>query len=61
MGVQTTRSITREHAELKWVEKKADEYREILYLAARALSDVELENGIEETYYNYIISGEADD
>jgi hypothetical protein len=62
MGIQSTRYITREKAEEKWVEKKLKERRDVYIKYATLLSDEEIEDAIEETFDDYqIVSiGEED-
>lgn len=57
MGIQTTRQITREEAEKFLVErelKKEQRRREILNGVVK-MSDEQLENALDEEFYNYSI------
>lgn len=58
MSVQTTVTITREQAEAKWVEARLEKYRKTLTDAAKECTNEELEDLIEEHFYNYTINEE---
>ena len=55
MGIQSTLNIKRSEAEEKFVNKLLEEQKDIFKKGAQLLSDEELENNIEETFYNYTI------
>ena len=55
MGIQSTLNIKRSEAEEKFVNKLLEEQKDIFKKEAQLLSDEELENNIEETFYNYTI------
>ena len=55
MWIQTTHDITREEAERKWIHKKMIEAKEMANYAVTLHSNRELEEEIEEEFYNYNI------
>ena len=55
MGIQSTLNIKRSEAEEKFVNKLLEDQKVMLKKAVKLLSDEELENNIDETFYNYII------
>ena len=55
MGIQTTLNIKRSGAEEKFVNKLLEDQKVMLKKAVKLLSDEELENNIDETFYNYTI------
>ena len=55
MGIQTTLNIKRSEAEEKFVNKLLEDQKVMLKKAVKLLSDEELENNIDETFYNYTI------
>jgi len=56
MGIQSSRFISREEAENKYIAILQDEQERFLRVRAVALTDTELENKIEEHFFNYIIT-----
>lgn len=57
MGIQSTIDITREEAEKKYVEIRKEKIDRQLSAEAVLLEDDELEDYIEEEFYNYSIIG----
>ena len=55
MGIQTTLNIKRSEAEEKFVNKLLEDQKIMLKKAVKLLSDEELEENLEETFYNYLI------
>ena len=55
MGIQTTLNIKRSEAEEKFVNKLLEDQKIMFKKAVKLLSDEELENNIDETFYNYTI------
>jgi len=58
MSIQSTRYLTREDAELKYIQLQLSNMSDIkrqIRLKASSMSNEELENAIEETFYNYSI------
>ena len=55
MGIQSTLNIKRSEAEEKFVNKLLEDQKIMFKKAAKLLSDEELEENIEETFYNYTI------
>ena len=55
MGIQTTLNIKRSEAEEKFINKLLENQNISLKKAVKLLSDEELENNIDETFYNYTI------
>lgn len=55
MGVQTTRHITRAEAMERWVNKQIVPYRKEMVKRAHILDNDDLEDAIEEQFYNYIV------
>ena len=55
MGIQTTLNIKRPEAEEKFVNKLLEDQKIMFKKAVKLLSDEELENNIDETFYNYTI------
>ena len=60
MDIQSTLNIKRSEAEEKFVNKLLEEQKVMLKKAVKLLSDKELENNIDETFYNYIIIQDED-
>lgn len=60
MGIQSTLNIKRSEAEEKFVNKLLEDQKIMFKKAAKLLSDEELEENIEETFYNYIIIQDED-
>lgn len=58
MSVQTTIEITRSEAERKWVEKRLETLRSSFATAAKGMTDTQLEDEVEEQFYNYQIVDE---
>ena len=56
MGIQTTLNIKRSEAEEKFVNKLLEDQKIMFKKAVKLLSDEELENNIDETFYNYTIT-----
>ena len=56
MGIQTTLNIKRSEAEEKFVNKLLEDEKIMFKKAVKLLSDEELENNIDETFYNYTIT-----
>ena len=55
MGIQTTLNIKRSEAEEKFINKLLENQNISLKKAVKLLSNEELEENIEETFYNYTI------
>lgn len=55
MSIQTTLNIKRSEAEEKFVNKLLEDQKIMLKKAVKLLSDEELEENLEETFYNYLI------
>ena len=55
MSIQTTLNIKRSEAEEKFVNKLLEDQKIMFKKAVKLLSDEELENNIDETFYNYTI------
>lgn len=55
MSIQTTLNIKRPEAEEKFVNKLLEDQKIMLKKAVKLLSDEELEENLEETFYNYLI------
>ena len=55
MGIQTTLNIKRSEAEEKFVNKLLEDKKIMFKKAVKLLSDEELEENIEETFYHYTI------
>ena len=55
MSIQTTLNIKRFEAEEKFVNKLLEDQKIMFKKAVKLLSDEELENNIDETFYNYTI------
>ena len=55
MGIQTTLNIKRSEAEEKFVNKLLEDQKIMFKKAVKLLSDEELEENLEETFYNYLI------
>ena len=55
MGIQTTLNIKRSEAEEKFVNKLLEDQKIMFKKVVKLLSDEELENNIDETFYNYTI------
>lgn len=55
MGIQSTRDITREEAEARYIEKRKKEQEKYFKAEAVLLEKQELEDYIEETFDNYNI------
>ena len=60
MGIQTTLNIKRSEAEEKFVNKLLEDQKIMFKKAVKLLSDEELENNIDETFYNYTIIHDKD-
>lgn len=60
MGIQTTLNIKRSEAEEKFVNKLLEDQKIMFKKAVKLLSDEELENNIDETFYNYTIIQDKD-
>lgn len=60
MGIQSTLNIKRSEAEEKFVDKLLEDQKIMFKKAVKILSDGELENNIEETFYNYTIIQDED-
>lgn len=57
MSIQSTRITTREEAERRYIEKRMSsiELKKRLRIELAHMDDKELENAIEEEFYNYSI------
>lgn len=55
MSIQTTLNIKRSEVEEKFVNKLLEDQKIMFKKAVKLLSDEELENNIDETFYNYTI------
>ena len=55
MSIQTTLNIKRPEAEEKFVNKLLEDQKIMLKKSVKLLSDEELEENLEETFYNYLI------
>lgn len=55
MSIQTTLNIKRSEAEEKFVNKLLEDQKIMFKRAVKLLSDEELEENLEETFYNYLI------
>ena len=55
MSIQTTLNIKRPEAEEKFINKLLEDQKIMLKKAVKLLSDEELEENLEETFYNYLI------
>mgnify|MGYP003524101400 FL=1 len=60
MGIQTTLNIKRSEAEEKFVNKLLEDQKIMFKKAVKLLSDEELGNNIDETFYNYTIIQDKD-
>ena len=60
MSIQTTLNIKRSEAEEKFINKLLENQNISLKKAVKLLSDEELENNIDETFYNYTIIQDKD-
>ena len=60
MGIQSTLNIKRSEAEEKFVNKLLEDQKIVFKKSAKLLSDEELENNIEETFYTYTIIQDED-
>lgn len=58
MSIQSTIELTREQAEEQWVDKqlKSPDLKRKLQAIALNMSDKDLENELEEHFYNYLIT-----
>ena len=56
MGIQTTIDVTRIDAERRYVDKRKYETERTFRSEAALLDDKRLEDALEETFYNYIIT-----
>lgn len=61
MGIQSTRTVTREEAENILVEKRADEAKKLWHTIAQCYSNTELEDAIEGTFDNYSIVNKVEE
>lgn len=59
MGIQSTRCVTREEAELMYVRNYMDKNRLHILQEAKALTDEQLEDQLESTFDNYMITENA--
>ncbi len=55
MSIQITLNIKRSEAEEKFVNKLLEDQKIMFKRAVKLLSDEELEENLEETFYNYLI------
>ena len=60
MGIQTTLNIKRSEAEENFINKLLKDQKIMFKKAVKLLSDEELENNIDETFYNYTIIQDKD-
>lgn len=61
MGIQTTVKISRKAAEKKFVDQELEKKRAELVMVAHFMRDIDLEDAIEEHFYNYRIEEPQDD
>lgn len=55
MSIQSTITLSRAEAEEKYVQQNLEEIEKELRRIAKIIDNKELEDEIEETYYNYTI------
>lgn len=60
MGVQSTRYITREDAERMWVQQYITRNQERLIREAKTFTDEQLEDELESTFDNYMITEDTE-
>jgi hypothetical protein len=55
MSIQTTTDISREDAENRYIERGVKLYRKFISSLVKEMSDEELEDILEEKFFNYNI------